>query len=431
MALTLLFLTRSFPPHHTARAIQIARLASHLDHRIHVVCCAEAWREDRSIAPGIEARLIGLTRVPYPEDRGVLARLERGMQNRLRVPDPYRRWASRAARVIAERALLRPCDALLTFGEPMSDHLAGLALKKERPNLPWLAHFSDPWADNPFRPENPLSRFLNRRLERRVIGGADALVFTSRETVELVMAKYPPAWGAKAHVVPHAFDPALYPKPEPTDGRFTLRYLGNFYGERLPRSFFRALALIGEREPRLLADLSVELVGRGTEVAAGLPELSALPKGLVTLRPPVSYAESLALMKGADLLLVIDAPATRSVFLPSKLIDYIGAGRPIFGVTPPGAAAEAIESLGGRVAASNDPPAIASALREWVHTLRSEPPAHPWGDPQVRARYDAQAVGKAIAQIIESMLATHSPADPAAVAPQEAASSLRKTAVHG
>jgi hypothetical protein len=43
----------------------------------------------------------------------------------------------------------------------------------------------------------------------------------------------------------------------------------------------------------------------------------------------VGYQESLKLMSEADALLVIDAPADQSVFLPSKLIDYIGAGRPI------------------------------------------------------------------------------------------------------
>jgi hypothetical protein len=430
MALNLLFLTRSFPPHHTARAIQIARLAAHLDHQIHVVCCGEDWREDHSIAPRIEARLSGLVRVPYTDD-GVLARLERGVQNRFRMPDPYRRWALRAAKTIAERDLLVDCDALITFGEPMSDHLAGLALKAEHPRLPWLAHFSDPWADNPFRPQNLLSRFINRRFERRVIEAADALIFTSRETIELGLANYPPGWRAKAHVVPHAFDPALYPKVVPASGRFTLRHLGNFYGARSPRSLFRALALLGEQEPSLLSELAVELFGRGTEEAARLPELAPLPKGLVALHPPVSYTESLALMKGADLLLVIDAPAAKSVFLPSKLIDYVGAGRPILGITPPGAAAELIESLGGRVAAPDDAPAVARALSGCLRALRSKPSAEPWGDWRVRARYEAGAVAAAMARIIEATVAASTSADARTAASREAAPSFGKTAVRG
>ena len=75
------------------------------------------------------------------------------------------------------------------------------------------------------------------------------------------------------------------------------------------------------------------------------PLLSQLPPQCVKFLPRVGYLQSLALAKSADLLLNIDAPAATSVFLPSKLIDYIGAGRPIFGITPAGTAARLIQSL--------------------------------------------------------------------------------------
>jgi hypothetical protein len=64
----------------------------------------------------------------------------------------------------------------------------------------------------------------------------------------------------------------------------------------------------------------------------------------------VDYKTSLALMESADLLLVIDAPFDQSVFLPSKLVDYIGAQRPIFAITPPGTSAKLVSDLGGMVA---------------------------------------------------------------------------------
>jgi hypothetical protein len=41
-------------------------------------------------------------------------------------------------------------------------------------------------------------------------------------------------------------------------------------------------------------------------------------------------------MKTADLLTVIDVPAKKNLFLPSNLVDYVGAGRPILGIKPPG-----------------------------------------------------------------------------------------------
>ena len=64
----------------------------------------------------------------------------------------------------------------------------------------------------------------------------------------------------------------------------------------------------------------------------------------------VPFLDSLALMKGADFLLLIDAPLKNhleSVFLPSKLIDYMGSGRPVIGVTPlRGASARVLRETG-------------------------------------------------------------------------------------
>ena len=133
-----------------------------------------------------------------------------------RVPDEFRAWVPRAeAATVARlaRSDFKP-DVLATFGEPMSDHLLGLRLAA-RLKLPWLAHLSDPWADSAFRRHDWLANIVNRRLEKQVIAQADRVVFVSQETLDLVMAKYPAAWREKARVVPHSFDPALFPPPAP------------------------------------------------------------------------------------------------------------------------------------------------------------------------------------------------------------------------
>ena len=64
------------------------------------------------------------------------------------------------------------------------------------------------------------------------------------------------------------------------------------------------------------------------------------------------------------MLLVIDAPADDSLFLPSKLIDYLPLGKPILGLTPlRGASADLIRRLGYPVVAPDDEAAIAAADR--------------------------------------------------------------------
>ena len=98
-------------------------------------------------------------------------------------------------------------------------------------------------------------------------------------------------------------------------------------------------------------------------------------------------------------------PAELSVFLPSKLIDYVGAARPVFGVTPPGAAAALVRRLGGRVADPSDAGAVAAGLKEFVALLRARrgDPA-PWGDARVRRSFEATAVARAFAEILREVL---------------------------
>ena len=74
----------------------------------------------------------------------------------------------------------------------------------------------------------------------------------------------------------------------------------------------------------------------------------------------------------ADVLVVIDAPTRGpSPFLPSKLVDYLPLGKPIFAITPrDGASATLVRSLGGIVAPPDDDAAIRVALRDLIARWR-------------------------------------------------------------
>ena len=330
-------------------------------------------------------------------------------------PDEFRSWVPRAELAIEQELRSRAFQpqALLTFGVPMSDHLLGLRLKSKL-GVPWLAHFSDPWLDNAFHRHNILANVINRRLEHSVVAAADRLIFTSAETLDLVMRKYPPAWREKARVLPHSFDPALYPAPSLDRSGPVLRYLGNFYGHRSPVPLFRALRTILRDEPALLAEVRVELVGQMPRRMREHATLRELPDGLVRLIYTVPYSRSLQLMSDADLLLVIDGPDDLSVFLPSKLVEYLGAGTPIFGIVPPGTSARLLARVGAPVADPRQPSDVARGLREalrLVHARRSDPSRHIWGDPAVRAEFHLDRVRRDLTGMIERTVRTSSMPD--------------------
>ena len=73
---------------------------------------------------------------------------------------------------------------------------------------------------------------------------------------------------------------------------------------------------------------------------------------IVQIKRPVDYRTSLAIMKESDWLIHIDANLhgvlNENIFFAAKLADYIGAGKPVFGITMfDGAGADIIREING------------------------------------------------------------------------------------
>src|SRR5690349_17373604 len=182
------------------------------------------------------------------------------------------------------------------------------------------------------------------------------------------MTKYPSAWRAKARVVPHAMDRTAMPKvlPSPsTDRRLRIAYVGNLAGQRTAAGLFEGLALLSKRRP-LAQELLLTLVSHPSAlvVAQEIAEAAGVA-ALTNLVPTVSHGDSLAAMAAANALVLVDAPAERNVFLPSKFADYLMADKPIIGLTPTvGASADALRETGHRVIDPTDATGIANVIEE-------------------------------------------------------------------
>ena len=416
MQIKLLAVSLAYPPLAYPRSIQVARLLKFSNVSTVLVCADEAnARKDKTIEPDAQAKLEACIRVPVEitTSRRLVDRLtfrfNRGLWNRRTMaPDNYGSWKTA---VLKEIETFRhennyAPDALVTFAQPFTDHLIGLELKK-RYGLPWLAHFSDPWVDNPFNRYDDRTKALNLELEQQVVESADILVFTSQETVDLVMAKYPGELSRKARILPQSFDPALFQQTvlAAVSKKITIRYIGNFYGPRSAAPLIGALRLMLDVDPTSLDNVCFELIGISDHAVIRDAGGDLLPPNLLNVYPSVDYHQSLQLMLEADGLLVIDAPADVSVFLPSKLIDYIGAARPVLGITPPGTAAKLIESLGGLVADPANIQTIGESLFRFIDALkeRREKSAAEWGTAAVRAQFEASHVAASFERMVTEM----------------------------
>ena len=361
---SVLAISYTLPPHLYPQSIQIGRLLGALKARCKLCVVTADERGgplDATLMPRLFDGMEDVLRIPRFENRYLSAAKERLLPVIFLRPDLHQGWMRQAEAAILRHYQGRRFDCVATFSYPASTNLLGLSLQR-RLGVRWIAHNSDPWADNPVVREGAWSRRNNRRLEAEAFGAADALLFTSAETVALYRDRYPHR-APVMHALNHAFDPADFPHVDraarPSGQLVTLRYLGSFYGPRTPAPLFAALRLLTEDER---SRLRIEIVGGGRRVPA-LREAFGV-SACVSLRPGVGYTESLRLMVESDILLVIDAPSTQpSVFFPSKLADYIGAGRPLLGISPPGTTQRILTGLGQPCADTTETEAIAALLR--------------------------------------------------------------------
>ncbi|WP_026380419.1 glycosyltransferase [Afifella pfennigii] len=288
-------------------------------------------------------------------------------------PDEDEIWASRAAEAVRNADLVDGCDVLVTFAQPWRDHLVGLKLRRWRRGIPWIAHFSDPWVDNPYVSGlSKESRQLQARREAAVVRQADLLLFTNEYAADLVMRKYPPALRRKARVLPHAIDSdlrTLVEEGQPAEAMkrpLRLAYVGQLFpGRRTPNVLLRALSMLRQKT-ELAGRIELQVVGErsGAEEAETLAADLGLGD-IVVFASRMSYLDSLREMSKADVLVLIDAPAETNVFFPSKLVDYMMMEKPILALTPQrGASADIVRELGYEVLDPNDPISVVNALSQ-------------------------------------------------------------------
>lgn len=405
----LLLLSYAFPPAGVPEAFLSAkRLGNIPDFDVDVVCLQPGAdiRLDYSLDGYVATRFKHIERLQLP--RLLHAATGGNTSAVLQTPGFYHWMNGRTLRAATRLLQAKRYDVIVTWSQWHAIHLVGLALKNRFRKLPWIAHFSDPWVDNPFANYDPVRRAYERHLEHKVFGSADVISLTSRETIDLVFAGRRARYRDATIEIPHVFDPSLYPDVvAPQSGKLLFRSLGAFYGPRSPEPLFRGLALLRDREPDLFKRITVELVGSVRDQFLESAALRSLPTDAVQVLPSVDYRASLGLMRSADLLLNMDAPFAQSPFLPSKLVDYIGAARPVFGITPPGAASRVIRTLGGWVAAPNDIEAIAKSLADVARYVEANR-GRSWGEQAVREQYSSVSIAPRLGDTIDRAIASAS-----------------------
>ena len=406
----LLAISWDMPPLSGPRAVQVSRTLNQLvplGWESSVVCFgprSNRYNQDEALAARLQARGVTLIPVPSLEERFAFRALWHLVPPLKLMPDEKWVWIQAAVRAGRRVASERQFDVLVSFAQPWSDHLIGLKLRRLL-KLPWLAHFSDPWVDSPYPPYSTAPAWQRRlwgRMEADIVREADALVFVNRQTADRVMRKYPDVSRTKIAIVPHghAGGAAATEEKRTRSGPLRIVHTGRFYeGRRTPEPLLRALGRLASARP-LERELKVVFVGTIVPDYVDLAHALALDD-VVEFVGRVSHDASTALAAGADVLLVIDAPSDNSLFLPSKLIEYLPFQKPILGLTPPhGATADLLAELSYPMAAPDDDRAIQSTLELLLGKAAAGTLAPSSQHALVARRYDISCTARAFHDVL-------------------------------
>lgn len=401
----ILLFSYAFPPMHvqmTAAVYKPMAAIARSGFSVDVVCADSFCKElplDYSLLQFAEDTFGTITRLrPSPS---LASRLRASSLIFSRIPDLMTVLQESAYETLMDMDLGK-YDAIMTWSPFHSINAVMVRIKKARPNVRWIAQFSDPWVGNPLEVSR-LNKFWNEQHEPHAVKAADFIVHSSPYSLDLMLMNHSEVFRRKTEVIPHAYDEGLYPqRPKAQNDKILLRYVGALYGRRSPEPLFQALATLFERRPDLRGRLCVELIGSiPQEMLQTQAALSLLGTTIFTLGS-VSFVESVEKMYDADILILVEANIRQNLFLPSKLSDYMGARTPIVGLVPPGGSEDALKHLGSWYANPGDIYQISRAIEGAVVHVMTCPDA-PWCNESYRNTFSGTHVANRFTDIIAKL----------------------------
>ncbi|WP_294743639.1 glycosyltransferase [uncultured Prevotella sp.] len=259
-------------------------------------------------------------------------------------------------------------DYLHTVSFPCACHTVGLKIKCET-NLPWIAQFYDPWADNPYRPfKTAFFKKIDWELEREVAENADLIIHTNEPIAQLWRERYGDSIAKKIVVLPLTASLPSVPVVEPKhkdDELLTISHIGNFMLNRTSIPFIKAVLMLFKEYPYVKTKLKINYIGQVTDKEKELIRNYGLADNF-NLTGPIPPEECEPFYQQTDVFLAIDGVNKNNIFFPSKILKYFYYQKPILGITPTGSVLDEELRTAGHAVFNNED---VNSIKEYLYKL--------------------------------------------------------------
>lgn len=242
-------------------------------------------------------------------------------------PDEEKGWRPFAVKAGDEFLRSEDVDVIISSSSPVTTHIIAKELKIQH-KIPWVADLRDLWTQNHAYPYSFVRRFFERRLERKTLQLADALVTVSGPLAEKLMKLHK---GKKVYNITSGFDPDDMKKESAdlTSG-FTITYTGQIYVRGQDTSKFLIALRDSISEGAMMAeDVDVRFYGPWCELLAKQIEEYGLVD-IVKQYGIISRQVSFGKQRESQVLLLLKWEDLRERgYLSGKIFEYLAARRPI------------------------------------------------------------------------------------------------------
>lgn len=238
-------------------------------------------------------------------------------------------------------------DLIIVLGTGMS-FAPHFAMANIDTSIPWIVNIHDPFPAHyypyPYRKKSNLIYVNLAKKFDMVLKKATKVVFPSLRLQEWMQQFYP-CIADKSFVIPHCMvdEDMLSALPSETQDmiiklskdKFNIVHAGSLLGPRNPHYLISAFKKFIDSDVEIKNTARLNIIGKVAREHTGFDKIYVdMNQNLNIITDRVSYKYSLSILKQSDVLILLEAIAEESPFMPGKLADYIWADKPILALTP-------------------------------------------------------------------------------------------------
>jgi hypothetical protein len=242
-------------------------------------------------------------------------------------------WAVKALPIVKKLLKHNSYDYILTRAQP--SHLIGNYVKQKY-HVKWVCTWNDPFPTEmypkPYGKGNDETIASKYAKTIRIMQNADTFIYPNKR-LAVYMNKFIKVADDRIRVIPHVMMEEPQLKVRAKSNKLCFIHSGDCTGERSAHNLLIAIKELITQGTIQCDEILLSFIGRINEADRELLKDPILNK-IVELRAPVSYLDSLEILKDYDVAVIIEASWEEGVFLPTKVSDFMMKGKRVLAISP-------------------------------------------------------------------------------------------------